>query len=713
MTQILSAPAFDERIATRSARVGIVGLGYAGLPLAMAFAEAGFDVTGIDLSRERVDAIAERRSYLVDVPAERYDAVDGKLRATTDYAAVSELDALTICVPTPLSKTRTPDLSYVVAAAESVAEQLSPGQLVILQSTTYPGTTEQVIRPILERAGAVVGTDFFLGYAPERVDPGNRQWNVHTTPKLVGGVTDECLRRTKLLYETIVQTVVPVSSPMVAETAKLHENTFRAVNIALANELALMCDKLGISAVGGHRGRLLQAVRVPAALPGAGPRRRLHPGRAALPRLATARVRLLRAADRRRGRGQRDDAQLRAAEGRPTRSTTTRRPIKGSRILLLGVTYKADVADTRESPSLEVLRQLAHRGADVRYCDPHIPALELDEQPYASVAVDRRGGRRCRLRRHAHRAPRVPRRPPLGGRAASSWTRATWSRAARTSSRSEWPTDAADPRRRLHRRGGCGARPRARRGGRAGRQLARDAPRAARRARARRRAGGDRRHPRPRRARRAARRRPPARAAARRPGEPADLRARPRLHGGRRTSPAHGASPRRSPPRAPRELVHGSSLHVYGSPLAGEIGPGAPYGEQGDLAHLSKIYAELALGMHARRGGFGLANCRLGIVYGPSPVEHDAPDSQTVIDKFRRLAAAGEPLTLDGGGRATIGAVHVADAARLLLDCAVPPARRGRRLQPRRRDADRGRRRRARRGPRAARRRRVDASRRS
>ena len=159
---------------SRTARVGIVGLGYAGLPLAMAFAEAGFDVVGIDLNRERVQAIGDHRSYLVDVPAERYDGVDGKLEATTDYSAVSSLDALTICVPTPLSKTRTPDLSYVVSAAESVAEQLSPGQLVILQSTTYPGTTEQVIRPILERAGAVVGDDVFLGYAPERVDPGNR-----------------------------------------------------------------------------------------------------------------------------------------------------------------------------------------------------------------------------------------------------------------------------------------------------------------------------------------------------------------------------------------------------------------------------------------------------------------------------------------------------------------------------------------------------------
>src|SRR5215210_642437 len=227
---LLEAEVFDERIRTRSARIGIVGLGYAGLPLAMAFAEAGFQVVGVDLNRERVEAIEARRSYLVDVPVERYEGVDGKLEATMDYSIVSTLDALTVCVPTPLSKTRTPDLSYVVSAAESIAEQLAPGQLVILQSTTYPGTTEQVIRPILEAAGAIVGESCFLGYAPERVDPGNKQWDVHTTPKLVAGVTDECLRRTKLLYETIVNTVQPVSSPMVAETAKLHENTLRAAD---------------------------------------------------------------------------------------------------------------------------------------------------------------------------------------------------------------------------------------------------------------------------------------------------------------------------------------------------------------------------------------------------------------------------------------------------------------------------------------------------
>jgi UDP-N-acetyl-D-glucosamine dehydrogenase len=385
MTTTVTATVFDERIAARTARVGIVGLGYAGLPLAMAFAEAGFDVVGIDLNYERVRAIGERRSYLVDVPAERYAGVEGKLTATTDYGVVASLDALTICVPTPLSKTRTPDLSYVVAAAESVAEQLAPGQLVILQSTTYPGTTEQVIRPILERAGAVVGQDFFLGYAPERVDPGNRNWDVHTTPKLVGGVSGECLRRTKLLYETIVETVQPVSSPMVAETAKLHENTFRAVNIALANELALMCDKLGISPWEVIEAAASKPFGFLAHYPGPGLGGDCIP---VVPHFLAWRLREYGYS------AQLIDAAAEINAMMPNfvlqkvadALNDSSKPIKGSRILLLGVTYKADVADTRESPSLEVLRQLLQRGADVHYADPHIPSLELDEQLHSAVA---------------------------------------------------------------------------------------------------------------------------------------------------------------------------------------------------------------------------------------------------------------------------------------------------------------------------------------
>ena len=390
MTQILHVPGaleaerFDERIATRTARVGIVGLGYAGLPLAMAFAEAGFDVVGVDLNRERVQAIGDRRSYLVDVPAERYAGVDGKLVATTDYSVVSSLDALTICVPTPLSKTRTPDLSYVVSAAESVAEQLSPGQLVILQSTTYPGTTEQVIRPILERAGAVVGHDVFLGYAPERVDPGNPDWDVHTTPKLVSGVSAECLRRTQLLYGTIVDTVVPVSSPMVAETAKLHENTFRAVNIALANELCVMCDRLGISSWEVIEAASSKPFGFLPHYPGPGLGGDCIP---VVPHFLAWRLREYGYS-----------AQLISAAHEVNANMPNfvlqkvgdalndlGRPINGSRILLLGVAYKADVADTRESPSLEVFKQLVTRGGDVRYCDAHIPVVDIDGDPHMAT----------------------------------------------------------------------------------------------------------------------------------------------------------------------------------------------------------------------------------------------------------------------------------------------------------------------------------------
>ncbi len=385
MTELLStARTFDERIATRDAKIGIVGLGYAGLPLAMAFAESGFDVTGIDLNDERVRAVSERESYLVDVPPDRYDGLEGDLQATSDYGAVAELDALTICVPTPLSKTRTPDISYVVSAAESVAANLRPGQLVVLQSTTYPGTTEEIVLPVLERTGGTVGVDFFLGYAPERVDPGNKRFTIRTTPKLVGGVTDECVRRTELLYRQIVDVVVPVSSPKVAETAKLHENTFRAVNIALANELALMCDRLGISPWEVIEAAATKPFAFLPHYPGPGLGGDCIP---VVPQFLAARVREYGYSP------QLIDAAHEINTGMPAyvvqkvtdALNEDARPVKGSRILLLGMAYKADVHDTRESPSLEIMRQLAARGADVRYCDPWVPELELEGARHVGV----------------------------------------------------------------------------------------------------------------------------------------------------------------------------------------------------------------------------------------------------------------------------------------------------------------------------------------
>ncbi len=385
MTEILSeTTSFDDRIETRRARVGIVGLGYAGLPLGMAFAEAGFDVTGIDLNEERVRAVCERRSYLVDVPVERYQGLDGELRATSDYGAVADLDALTICVPTPLSKTRTPDISFVVAAAESVAAYLRPGQLVVLQSTTYPGTTEEIVLPILERTGGRAGVDFHLGYAPERVDPGNTRFTIKTTPKLVAGVTDECRRRTELLYRQIVDEVVPVSRPIVAETAKLHENTFRAVNIALANELALMCDRLGISAWEVIEAAATKPFAFLPHYPGPGLGGDCIP---VVPQFLAARVREYGYTP------QLIDAAHEINTGMPSyvvqkvtdALNEDARPVKGSRLLLLGMAYKADVHDTRESPSLEVMRQLLERGGDVRYCDPWVPEIELEDTLHAGV----------------------------------------------------------------------------------------------------------------------------------------------------------------------------------------------------------------------------------------------------------------------------------------------------------------------------------------
>jgi UDP-N-acetyl-D-glucosamine dehydrogenase len=376
---------FSDRIQTREAKVGIIGLGYAGLPLAMAFAEAGFDVTGIDLSEERVSAVNEKRSYLVDVPAERYDKVDGRLRATTDYSAVAELDALTICVPTPLSKTRTPDIGFVVSAAESVARYLCPDQLIILQSTTYPGTTEDVVRPVLEAAGVgAAGSDFYIGYAPERVDPGNRTWNLRNTPKIVSGITDECRTRTAELYATVVDDLVLVRSTTVAETVKLHENTFRAVNIALANELALMCDRLGISAWEVIDAAATKPFAFLPHYPGPGLGGDCIP---VVPHFLSWRLREYGYSARLIDAAHEVNAQmpLHVIQKVADALNEQGKAIKGSRLLLLGMAYKADVHDTRESPSLEILRQLVQRGGDVGYCDPWVPSLELDEEQYASV----------------------------------------------------------------------------------------------------------------------------------------------------------------------------------------------------------------------------------------------------------------------------------------------------------------------------------------
>src|SRR5256884_2421523 len=238
-----------EKIRTRGARVGIVGLGYVGLPLAVEFAKAGFTVTGIDISEDKVRRVNAGESYIGDIPSSVLGPLvkAGKLRATTDFSAALELDTINICVPTPLRKTKDPDMSYIVSACQEIGKHFRAGTLVILESTTYPGTTEELVLPMLAKSGLEVGKDFFLCFSPERVDPGNPKYQTNNIPKVVGGVTETCTEIGRLFYSQALQTVVPVSSTQVAEMVKLLENTFRMINIGLVNELAMMCDRMGIN----------------------------------------------------------------------------------------------------------------------------------------------------------------------------------------------------------------------------------------------------------------------------------------------------------------------------------------------------------------------------------------------------------------------------------------------------------------------------------
>jgi UDP-N-acetyl-D-glucosamine dehydrogenase len=381
---ITRAASFRDRVETREAKMGVVGLGYAGLPLALAFAQAGFETVGVDVAPDRVAAVQRGESYLVDVPERRYGEAEGRLSATTSYAEIDSLDAITICVPTPLSKTRTPDVAHVVAATEAIAEHLQRDQLVILQSTTFPGTTEEIVLPILERCGRRVGRDFFLGYAPERVDPGNKVWNLRNTPKLVAGITPECRERTELVFRSIVDRVVPVTSTTVAETAKVHENTFRAVNIALANELALMCDRLGISAWEVIEAAATKPFAFLPHYPGPGLGGDCIP---VVPHFLTWRLREYGYSNRLIEAAHEVNAQMpvHVIQKVADALNESGRPIKGSRLLLLGAAYKADVGDIRESPSLEVMRQLIARGGRVRYSDPYVPEFRLGGRVHQSV----------------------------------------------------------------------------------------------------------------------------------------------------------------------------------------------------------------------------------------------------------------------------------------------------------------------------------------
>jgi len=402
----LAAERLSRRIESRSAHLAVIGLGYVGLPLAVEFAQAGFRVTGIDLDERRVAMLAAGQSYIQDVATSdvKVLARSGRLSATTDFSVLKKVDAVNVCVPTPLSKHRDPDVSHVVAAAEQVALHLHPGMLVVLESTTYPGTTDELILPLLEKTGMKVGRDFFLAFSPERVDPGNAKFNTRNIPKVVGGVTPRCTEMAVRLYRQRLETVVPVSSPQVAEMVKLLENTFRSVNIGLVNELALMCARLKIDVWEVIRAAATKPFGFMPFYPGPGL------GGHCIPidpfylswkaRASGFEARFIELAGSVNAQMPEHVVNL-VAEGLNRRG----KPVRGSRVLVLGVAYKANIDDTRESPSLDIMETLRERGARIEYSDPFVPTLQFAGKRLASVKLDARNLRRfdCVIIATAHR----------------------------------------------------------------------------------------------------------------------------------------------------------------------------------------------------------------------------------------------------------------------------------------------------------------------
>jgi UDP-N-acetyl-D-glucosamine dehydrogenase len=378
-TQLATAAILEDKIRSRRARVGIVGLGYVGLPLAVEFAKAGFTVTGIDLSEEKTRRVNAGDSYIGDIPSAVLGPLveAGKLSATTDFAAVLELDTINICVPTPLRKTKDPDMSFIVSSSGEIARHLHAGMLVILESTTYPGTTDELVLPMLAKTGLEVGQDFFLCFSPERVDPGNPKYQTSNIPKVVGGVTAACTEMGRLFYAQALQHVVPVSSTQVAEMVKLLENTFRMINIGLANEIALMCDRMGINVWEVIDAAATKPFGFMPFYPGPGL------GGHCIPidpfylswktKQAGIEARFIELAGYINGQMPHfvvDKVQ--------NALNDASKPVKGSRIHVMGVAYKRDIDDMRESPALDVMLLLQRLGGIVTYSDPHVARLRVE-----------------------------------------------------------------------------------------------------------------------------------------------------------------------------------------------------------------------------------------------------------------------------------------------------------------------------------------------
>ncbi len=378
-----------EKIDNREAKIGVIGLGYVGLPLAVEFARAGFEVVGFDIDVSKVDAIEAKSSYIEDVPQEDLAKAvdDGKLSASSDFAGLTRLDVINICVPTPLTRTKDPDVSHMASAVEEIRRRLRTGQLVILGSTTYPGTTQELFVPMLEESGLEVGEDFSLAFAPERIDPANKVFTVRNVPKVVGGQTPLCTELASKIFGTIFDEIVPVSSTQSAEMVKLLENTFRAINIGLANEVALMCERLGLDVWEVIEAAATKPYGFMKFLPGPGLGGHCIP---VDPSYLSWKMKSLNFPARFIDLA--TDINSRMPEHVCDRVADLlnhdRKSVNGSNILVLGVAYKSNVGDMRESPALDVIRILAEKGAKVTYADPHVPSIDVDGVKYQDVGSD-------------------------------------------------------------------------------------------------------------------------------------------------------------------------------------------------------------------------------------------------------------------------------------------------------------------------------------
>ena len=376
------------RIESRQARIGVMGLGYVGLPLAVEFARAGFPVTGFELDGEKVRALLANRSYIDDVP--QSDVAElraaGRLRATTDFGELAGCDVVNVCVPTPLTKTRDPDFSYMASAVEDIRKRLRAGQLVILGSTTYPGTTHELFLPLLEGSGLKVGVDFALAFAPERIDPANKRFRLREVPKVVGGETPLCTELARKVFEPVFERVVPVTSSQAAEMVKLLENTFRAINIGLANEVALMCDKLGLDVWEVIEAAASKPYGFMKFLPGPGLGGHCIP---IDPTYLSWKMKALNFPARFIELATEINTQMPAHVARRVADILNedRLAVNGARVLMLGVAYKGNVSDVRESPAIEVAELLLQKGALLEYHDPHVAEFAVGEHPLKSVEL--------------------------------------------------------------------------------------------------------------------------------------------------------------------------------------------------------------------------------------------------------------------------------------------------------------------------------------